>query len=278
MKFLKKCIADGIDIDAVDDGVRNTCLHVVCNRGDLVMTKFLVQHGANVNFLNKFKQSPLHYACAAGHTHIIQFLLQNDANMSLEDEEGILPMDWVQEKFCKAVKDGNIEVAEQYLTLGYLDTNMKYSQGNTALHIACHGGVLNMVQLLVEHNVHLDSVNDFNQTPLHYASAAKHIPVIQFMIDHGANDKILDSEGHEPLYWTDRSQIKFYGCSGGHDLVAFVIPDDSYTCDRCESKIKEKELVGGCHTCNYDICLDCYKKYKALRKKVRVLIYQVLLR
>ncbi|GAB5588098.1 ankyrin repeat-containing protein [Umbelopsis nana] len=80
--------------------------------------------------------------------------------------------------------------------------------GNTALHMACANGHLNIVKYVVEKlagldNVtqHINSQNEQGNTPLHWAALNGHLEIVQLLVSsHGANMKIKNKAGRSPIY------------------------------------------------------------------------------
>jgi len=63
-------------------------LHRACLRGDAAIVHLLLQHGADVNAVNDFNETPLHYACKRANLVVIQCLLDHGADLHAEDRAG----------------------------------------------------------------------------------------------------------------------------------------------------------------------------------------------
>ncbi len=86
-KLLQKMNADAVDTSGYSS------LHYASRAGHLEVVKYLVAHGANVNFSTRSNQSsPLHRACQQGHLLVVKFLLQNGADAGLQDSDGCTPL------------------------------------------------------------------------------------------------------------------------------------------------------------------------------------------
>eukprot|EP00759_Apiculatamorpha_spiralis_P037446 PhF_6_TR37297/c0_g1_i2/m.54963 len=46
-------------------------------------------------------------------------------------------------------------------------------------------------------------------------------------------------------------------CPQGHTLTKTVVPNDGYTCDKCEAKVAKDAVVASCRSCDYDVCAKC---------------------
>ncbi len=63
------------EIISFTDGGAWTPLHWSCYHGNLELTQLIVDHGGEVNAINKQKEIPLHMAALNGHTEIIKLLI-----------------------------------------------------------------------------------------------------------------------------------------------------------------------------------------------------------
>lgn len=94
--------AGGAQPDAIMDPLNNnTLLHSAVLCGNIDLIKYLIEvKEADINCLNKRKQSPLHLACQQGLGDIIRFLLKKGADTNLVDEN--------KKSAIKLAKDPNI--------------------------------------------------------------------------------------------------------------------------------------------------------------------------
>ena len=85
-----------------------------------------------------------------------------------------------------------------------LSTNFNLSalsdhQGNTLLHTAVYGGRVDVVEILLNSDVPVHSVNLLRLTPLHLAYAGGFCDVVDTLISHGAASDARDSLGRTPI-------------------------------------------------------------------------------
>jgi len=67
--------------------------------------------------------------------------------------------------------------------------------GWTPLHYAASGGQLEIVKQLIEHHAFIDAQSSNNTTPLMLASRMRALPVVQYLIDQGADPTIRNQAG-----------------------------------------------------------------------------------
>jgi len=49
-------------------------------------------------------------------------------------------------------------------------------------------------------------------------------------------------------------------CPDGHSLKSFQTPNDSFSCDQCQSKWPTDSAMHGCRMCNFDLCPGCWQQ------------------
>lgn len=130
-------------------------------------------------------ETPLMAAVYYGKQHIVQQLLTYGVAVSLHE----------------AVAIGDLEAVE-YLVLEASVSPTSYSyDGWTPLHLAAFFGHLEVAQFLLtqEVDVNMLSTNPQNNAPIHAATAGRKLPLVQLLLEHGANPNLKQSKGWTPL-------------------------------------------------------------------------------
>jgi ankyrin repeat protein len=92
------CLEAGVDIDQVDG---RALLHAFAHQGDIVGTRWLVDHGARIDVRDQGNNTPLHKACERNSTlTVVKLLLEHGANCSAVNNNGETALD-VANKFGK---------------------------------------------------------------------------------------------------------------------------------------------------------------------------------
>ncbi|PNF14881.1 hypothetical protein B7P43_G05129 [Cryptotermes secundus] len=124
--LLDMCIP--IDIPTIT-GV--TALMTASNIGSYILTKLLVDKGANVNaeLLSSDSATPLHLSCSSGNKEVVQLLIESGANINARTRiGGQTPLHWAVE----FQRDSVIETLTRYGA----DLRVKDSRGRTAASLA----------------------------------------------------------------------------------------------------------------------------------------------
>ena len=96
---------------------------------------------------------------------------------------------------------GFLELVE-HLTLKYPQhASARGGFWGTPLHSASFGGHLQVVRYLLQHGVNVNVRDSENDTPLLLASFKGHLDVVQCLLKHGADMNLLDFEHAAPLTW-----------------------------------------------------------------------------
>ena len=87
-----------------------------------------------------------------------------------------------------------------------------------ALHFACLKGYLPIVQYLIQKGANIDSKDMYKETPLHHACWKGNLTVVQYLIEKGANIEAKDRNQYTPLHFAsyhDKTEVIKYLISKG---------------------------------------------------------------
>jgi ankyrin repeat protein len=134
LNTVKYCVEHGVNVNAVDkpgaEGRRGfTALVIASRNGHLDVVQYLVEHGANVNDSDNGRQkSPLLAASWARHLDIVEYLLSKGANINAQAFNGFTPVN-------DAAAIGDFEVVK-YLVEHGADPRIRDKKGHTPLQNA----------------------------------------------------------------------------------------------------------------------------------------------
>lgn len=198
---VKKLIDKNVDIN-MKDCYGETFFHYACKRGSRNIVKLLIAHGANINERFSGGETPLMYVCANNDVHIAKILLDNEAinddcnktvlhtacfhkryeivkllieygvNVNEKNMFGEIPL------YC-VCRNGDTEVAKILLDNGAFVNEYCYTQ--SALHIACLYGRVDVVVLLLNYGANIYGKNHNGSTPLMIAQNNKYYNIINIL-------------------------------------------------------------------------------------------------
>lgn len=96
--------------------------------------------------------------------------------------------------FLTACTNGDVNECERLLSEKSTDINVTTSDGLTGLHEAAICGNVPMVEFLVDHGANVDCCDNEGWTPLHAAASLGQINVVETLLDYGADVTIVNCE------------------------------------------------------------------------------------
>ncbi len=129
-------------------------------------------------------------AAEYGKDEILEELNEQHAELALRDTDG-------DTAISMAIANGHTSVLKVLLDYG-VEIHGLDKAGRTLLHIACNSEA-EIVRLLVEKGLILDARANRGETPLHDASRAGNLDIIQVLLDLGAYQLITDASDRTPL-------------------------------------------------------------------------------
>lgn len=179
----------------------DTPLHSACRKGHKDIAVLLLQLGAEVNVVNKFKVTPLIAACYSGHSETCRLLLQQGADLNRKANCGTTALH-------AACRKGYDELVDILLDHG-ADINTVGPMGYTALHEASVHNHERVVSLLLHRNALVNNRDYFGQSPLHRAIKCGHPhSLVKLLLRHNAEVNIKDWRGWSPLDLVEDEALK----------------------------------------------------------------------
>ncbi|XP_060693169.1 ankyrin repeat and KH domain-containing protein 1 isoform X10 [Hemiscyllium ocellatum] len=187
----------------------STPLMEAAQEGHLELVKYLLTAGANVHATTATGDTALTYACENGHTDVADVLLQAGADLEHESEGGRTPL-------MKAARAGHLCTVQFLISKGF---NFVFSGANvnratanndhTVVSLACAGGHLAVVELLLAHGADPTHRLKDGSTMLIEAAKGGHTNVVSYLLDYPNN--ILPVPGPDVAQLTppshDQSQV-----------------------------------------------------------------------
>ena len=193
-------------------------LHWACRVGNIENAKKLIDEGADVNSLDEILRTPLHWAAERGHSKIALSLMGFGykflSNANQEDKYNATPFVLASSnEHHTVVKD--LRFPLQMLDIARAKAELEYKH---PLHWACCIGDTEKVKELIMAGADVDSKDDIQRTPLHWAEEWGHTyckkgnnAIKIFLIDKGADVHAQDKYSQNPyvcaILGTDR--VKF---------------------------------------------------------------------
>lgn len=213
----------GADITCLaKDNTKRTSLYFAAEYGNELVVQNLLSadkpENSIINLQDSSGSSPLMVACMKGHTGIIKLLLQADANVTLCSKEGENALyyalrpgseDFAMEILIRTMSaDDFKDIADVFYRAAELGFervvrhclgSITMEQGKKAMHRAASNGHLQVVELLLQYGVEVDSKDSYDLTPLSIAAEAGEADIVKLLLKHNANACLRFSEGETIL-------------------------------------------------------------------------------
>ena len=225
-------IANGADVNAKDDVLEFTPLHLAAEYGHKEIAESLIAKGADVNAKTNSGRTPLHLAAYHGQTEIVELLIAKGADVNEKQYWlGNTPLDWAIEEnhtelanllrkhggktgeelpslsLLEALRRGDLQRVKDFLANG-ADVNAKRGDFTTPLHLAAQGGYKEIAELLIAAGADVNAKNNWGSTPLHYAAEEGlntpyeeegHKEIAELLIANGVDVNAKKNNGRTPL-------------------------------------------------------------------------------
>ncbi|XP_034936116.1 ankyrin repeat domain-containing protein 27-like [Chelonus insularis] len=103
---------------------------------------------------------------------------------------------------CEKCAPSAEEICDEHYPTTMLGINVSNTRGETALHVACANGLVDLVEILLDAGANVNvCTNNENRTPLHFACSNSRIKVVKLLLNCCTiNINVKDFVGNTPLH------------------------------------------------------------------------------
>jgi ankyrin repeat protein len=192
IRRIQLMIQNSPDLINAPDNDGKTPLILAAEKGQLVVAKYLLDHGANVNARSRnHGEVPLIAAASNGHKAMVELLLSHGADVT---GGGLNPL-------YVAASRGYVSVAEVLLA-NKADVNQPSGTDTSGLRpvdVAARDGKTEMLDLLINHGADVNATDALGHTPIELAARGNELPAIKILLAAKANIEAKDKEGATAL-------------------------------------------------------------------------------
>nr|AAD34784.1 unknown [Drosophila melanogaster] len=191
-----------------------TPLHLAAELLHYDAMEVLLKQGAKVNALDSLGQTPLH-RCARDE-QAVRLLLSYAADTNIVSLEGLTAAQLASDSVLKllknppdsethlleAAKAGDLDTVRRIVLNNPISVNCRDLDGrhSTPLHFAAGFNRVPVVQFLLEHGAEVYAADKGGLVPLHNACSYGHYEVTELLVKHGANVNVSDLWKFTPLH------------------------------------------------------------------------------
>lgn len=202
--------------------LRNEALRKSAIKGNLKRAKKLLAEGADVDFKDVNKLTPLYFAAMHGHVEIARALLDKGADPNIAREDTLGP------PLVRAAYNGDMNMLALLLDKGADIDNIDYSQ-RTALHQAIDRGMREAAAFLIEKSANPNTQDRLGNSPLKDALTFSQPEIAKLLVTHGADIGFTTKQGEDMRALAKRK--------GFDDVVAHI---DSHVAEQ-KAKAEREE-------------------------------------
>ncbi|OUM65339.1 hypothetical protein PIROE2DRAFT_24029, partial [Piromyces sp. E2] len=216
VRMVNLLVANGAKINIKDN--QEMCpLLIACINGYVVLVKYLIDSGGDINVRTRYGENMLHlsYQLAIGNErfimerydkiyfnmkgvrpqrgafeHMVNYLLVHKIDITVRDVNLISTVDY-------AVVNNRVSDAKYFLNNG-ANPNCQFNELDL-LKYAILKNWLNMVRLLINSGADIERKDKHSNTPLSCAVRAGSIDILKELVQAGVNLKVRDENGYTPL-------------------------------------------------------------------------------
>ncbi len=176
--------------DSKDGPADATALRLAADLASVEMVDLLISHGAGAGEPDREGVTPLHAAARRGDGPIVERMLKA-TGAEVQDSSGNRPVSYAA-YFGKP---------RAFRLLWTPETaKQENAGGQSLLHLAAHGGDVEIIGTLLRHGFELNRADRSGRTPLHYATMKTHRDATRLLLEHGAALDRGDREGVTVLH------------------------------------------------------------------------------
>ena len=169
-----------------------TPLHIACLNNNLVAVQVLKNLGCSMSCADRAGNFPLHHACTQSLDCVKCLTPISDTHVTAGGRDGNTPLHLA----CKSNKP---EIVSYLIANFKCDFNLENSQGDLPLHFACDKHSLKLVRMVSNCNV--NHLNEAHNSALHIACKAGAVDIVRYLVvECQSNTREKDCDGLLPLH------------------------------------------------------------------------------
>ena len=188
-------------------------VHYAATDGLSQYIPLLLEHGADVNFLNKDNQTPLHFAMRSGQLDFAMELInqalarasQKPLSINPEGVDISLADNWGNTALHLAAINGYPDAVEYLLSKGS-SLHHKNINSSSVIHRSAASGHTECIRIMAkEPSFDVDVRGEFGRTALIMAAESGHLETTKYLLELGAQVNLYDTEDWGPLAFALRT-------------------------------------------------------------------------
>ena len=190
IEMITSLLCKEYDINSKDNHQNSPLIYSI-QMDTFPLTKFLIENGIDINYTGSNKKSPLIHAIQNNSIPVINLLLEHGANVNMKNSNSnINKEDEINNLNSNSYELETFSYERDHNNSDYDKTDIIYSP----LMYAVQEGSLPIVQLLIDHGADVNFIFQNRDSPLIRAIHKKSYDIAELLINHGADVNISDGQ------------------------------------------------------------------------------------
>ena len=182
------------------DENKYTCLHSASLIGSLTIIQYVIKNGADIENQNTQDKNPLFIASENGHIPVVEYLIKKGYRYDVQNRQS-------HSLFVYACENKKRKFVEYILSKEKSSFSIDELCRDHPLHYACENGHLPVVQYLIEKGANIEA-KDWKEKHLHLASIFERTDVLKYLVSKGANKISKNKDDKTPFDLAYNDEIR----------------------------------------------------------------------
>lgn len=231
LEAIKLLVAYGADLEN-PSFLGDIPIFIAAKKYRLDIVDYFIDKGVDINIKSPIHGSLLHVFSMAGEAHGVTYLLNKGVDISVNvnalDKDGLTPLFWASNKnhhdVIKLLLDHGADIdysldmalarknkTTAYTLIKYADENNLTFKNHESVYsrlllIEASHGKLAAIENLIAKMADIETQDEHGRTPFLIAIQQNHIPLLDLMIEAGADINHEDNNGNNALYYALKSK------------------------------------------------------------------------
>jgi serine/threonine-protein phosphatase 6 regulatory ankyrin repeat subunit B len=194
-QIISLLVEKGADLTTIKDKAGNSALMLLLNSNNQDIIDIILELKKDININDTEGNSLLHFAIKNNYLEFARLLINKGAKASWYDKDD-------NNALHLALMNGYERFAKELIETSDNDGLIDPANGknNRPIHVAANKGFTEIILMLIEKGVSVNTIGVDHYTALHFAVLKEHVDTVNLLIAHKANINAVDAKGLAPMH------------------------------------------------------------------------------